>query len=43
MARISVAGAHAKEKFKNQQLACRRYAYEHGTDLPEMVNWRWPY
>ena len=41
--RISVAGAHAKEQFKNQQLACRRYAYEHGTDLPEMVNWRWPY
>jgi len=41
--RISVAGAHAKEQFKNQQLACRHYAYEHGTDLPEMVNWRWPY
>ncbi len=41
--RISVAGAHAKEKFKNQQLACRRYAYEHGIDMPEIVNWRWPY
>jgi xylulose-5-phosphate/fructose-6-phosphate phosphoketolase len=41
--RISVAGAHAKEKFRNQQLACRRYAYEHGIDMPEIVNWRWPY
>ncbi len=39
---INVEGAHAKEKFRNQQLACRRYAYEHGTDLPEIVNWRWP-
>jgi xylulose-5-phosphate/fructose-6-phosphate phosphoketolase len=41
--RISVAGAHAKEKFRNRQLACRRYAYEHGIDLPEVVNWRWPW
>ncbi|WP_045226586.1 phosphoketolase family protein [Methyloterricola oryzae] len=41
--RIAVAGAHAKEKFRNQQLACRRYAYEHGIDMPEIVAWRWPY
>lgn len=40
--KIRVAGAHAKEKFKNQQLACRHYAYEHGTDMPEAANWRWP-
>jgi xylulose-5-phosphate/fructose-6-phosphate phosphoketolase len=39
--RLQVAGAHAKEKFKNQQLACRHYAYEHGTDLPEAADWRW--
>ncbi|MGZ8216499.1 phosphoketolase family protein [Methylomagnum sp.] len=39
--RLRVAGAHAKEKFKNQQLACRQYAYEHGTDLPEATAWRW--
>jgi xylulose-5-phosphate/fructose-6-phosphate phosphoketolase len=41
--KIKVAGAHAKEKFKNQQLACRQYAYEHGIDVPEVVAWRWPY
>jgi xylulose-5-phosphate/fructose-6-phosphate phosphoketolase len=40
--KIRVAGAHAKEKFRNQQLACRHYAYEHGTDLPEAAEWRWP-
>ncbi len=40
--RLHVAGAHAKEQFKNQQLACRHYAYEHGTDLPEVADWRWP-
>jgi xylulose-5-phosphate/fructose-6-phosphate phosphoketolase len=38
-----VSGAHAKEKFRNRQLACRRYAHEHGTDMAEIVNWRWPY
>ncbi len=40
--RLQAAGAHAKERFKNQQLACRHYAYEHGTDLPEAAGWRWP-
>ncbi|SMF94577.1 xylulose-5-phosphate/fructose-6-phosphate phosphoketolase [Methylomagnum ishizawai] len=39
--RLHVAGAHAKEKFKNRQLACRHYAYAHGTDLPEVADWRW--
>ena len=39
--RIRVAGAHAKEKFRNRQLECRHYAYQHGTDLPEAADWRW--
>ncbi|QSA96209.1 phosphoketolase [Methylococcus sp. EFPC2] len=41
--RLKVAGAHAKEKFKNQQIACRQYAYEHGTDVPAVAEWRWPH
>jgi len=36
-------GAHAKEKFLNQQIACRNYAYKHGTDKPEVADWKWPY
>jgi xylulose-5-phosphate/fructose-6-phosphate phosphoketolase len=36
-------GAHAKEKFLNEQISCRNYAYEHGTDKPEAVDWKWPY
>ena len=40
---LKVAGAHAKEKFRNEQIACCNYAYEHGIDQPEMVNWKWPY
>jgi xylulose-5-phosphate/fructose-6-phosphate phosphoketolase len=40
--RLKVAGAHAKEQLKNQQIECRRYANEYGIDKPEIVNWRWP-
>jgi xylulose-5-phosphate/fructose-6-phosphate phosphoketolase len=39
--KLQVAGAHTKEQLKNRQIACRQYAYHHGTDLPEVVNWRW--
>ncbi|MCS6782577.1 MAG: phosphoketolase family protein [Gloeomargarita sp. SKYBB_i_bin120] len=41
--KLQVAGAHAKEKFLNMQIDCRNYAYEHGTDMPEFANWRWPF
>ncbi len=34
-------GAHAKEKFRNQQIDCRNYAYEHGVDSPATTEWRW--
>jgi xylulose-5-phosphate/fructose-6-phosphate phosphoketolase len=32
-------GAHAKEKYCDQQTDCRNYAYEHGIDKPEIVAW----
>jgi len=35
-------GAHAKEEFRDQQIACRRHAYEHGIDSPEISGWKWP-
>jgi xylulose-5-phosphate/fructose-6-phosphate phosphoketolase len=36
-------GAHAKEKYRDMQINCRSYAYEHGIDKPDIVSWRWPY
>jgi xylulose-5-phosphate/fructose-6-phosphate phosphoketolase len=36
-------GAHAKEEFRDSQIACRRHAYEHGIDSPEISGWKWPY
>jgi len=40
---LRVAGAHAKEKLRSLQIECRNYAYAHGTDKPEVANWRWPW
>jgi xylulose-5-phosphate/fructose-6-phosphate phosphoketolase len=40
---LRVAGAHAKEEFRNRQIECQNYAYEHGIDKPEIDQWTWPY
>jgi xylulose-5-phosphate/fructose-6-phosphate phosphoketolase len=41
--RLRVAGAHAKEHFLNAQIACRRFAHEHGVDEETITGWRWPF
>ena len=41
--KLRTTGSHAKEKFRNEQIACRRYAHEHGIDKPEVLAWRWPF
>jgi len=40
--RLQVAGAHVKEKFRDMQIDCRNYAYEHGVDNPAVADWTWP-
>jgi xylulose-5-phosphate/fructose-6-phosphate phosphoketolase len=40
---LMVAGAHAKQHFKDEQISCTAYAYEYGIDRPDVVNWKWPY
>jgi xylulose-5-phosphate/fructose-6-phosphate phosphoketolase len=41
--KLQTIGAHAKEKLRNLQINCRRFAHEHGIDMPEIDEWRWPY
>jgi xylulose-5-phosphate/fructose-6-phosphate phosphoketolase len=41
--RLKVAGAHAKEKFRNEQIACVNYSHEYGVDKPDAAGWKWPY
>ena len=43
VAKLQARGAHAKEKFRNMQIACRQYAHEFGVDRPDVVDWRWPF
>jgi xylulose-5-phosphate/fructose-6-phosphate phosphoketolase len=39
---LEMAGAHAKELLRNEQIDCQNYAYEHGVDKPEFDQWTWP-
>jgi xylulose-5-phosphate/fructose-6-phosphate phosphoketolase len=36
-------GGHAKERLRNMQIECQKYAYEYGVDKPEADQWTWPY
>ena len=29
-------------RMRDMKIDCRQYAYEHGVDLPEVRDWRWP-
>jgi xylulose-5-phosphate/fructose-6-phosphate phosphoketolase len=39
---LSVAGAHVKERMKDEILACQRFAASEGYDLPRFTDWKWP-
>ncbi len=41
--RLQRIGAHAKERFLNQQIECVNYAHAYGVDQPEAAGWTWPY
>lgn len=40
---LQVTGAHAKEKLRNMQIECQKYAYQYGIDKPEIDQWKWPF
>jgi xylulose-5-phosphate/fructose-6-phosphate phosphoketolase len=41
--RLQASGAHAKERFKDQQIECRNFAFNNGVDKPEITSWKWPF
>jgi xylulose-5-phosphate/fructose-6-phosphate phosphoketolase len=41
--RLQKIGAHAKERFLNQQIECKNYAHQFGVDKPDANDWVWPY
>lgn len=40
---LQSAAAHVKERMKDAITENLNYAFEHGKDKDELVNWRWPY
>ena len=40
---LQVQRAHARQALLNRELDYRNYAYSHGIDMPEIVDWRWPH
>lgn len=40
---LKVAGAHAKQLFRDRQIECCQYAHANGVDIPEVSEWVWPY
>jgi xylulose-5-phosphate/fructose-6-phosphate phosphoketolase len=41
--KLRTKAAHLKEEMKNAIIDNLRYAHEHGTDRPEIMDWTWPY
>jgi xylulose-5-phosphate/fructose-6-phosphate phosphoketolase len=40
--RLQAVGAHAKQRFRDRQIACVTYAHEEGIDPADITGWRWP-
>jgi len=41
--KLRTKASHLKEEMKDAIIDNLRYAHEHGTDRPEIMNWTWPY
>ena len=41
--RLAAVGGHFKQFLRNQLAAHKEYIREHGDDLPEIRDWKWPY
>ncbi len=41
--RLQRTGGSALANFLNNQIDCRNYAFKHGTDRPDVANWKWPH
>ena len=40
---LGTRAAHVKQAMRNRLIEHKLYIHEHGDDLPEVRNWKWPY
>ncbi|MFZ0428565.1 MAG: phosphoketolase, partial [Acidobacteriota bacterium] len=40
---LGTRAAHVKQAMRDRLIEHKHYVYEHGDDLPEIHNWKWPY
>ncbi|HZI47876.1 MAG TPA: phosphoketolase family protein, partial [Pyrinomonadaceae bacterium] len=41
--KLESAGAHVSQQMQDKRFEHKRYIYEHGEDMPEIRDWKWPY
>jgi xylulose-5-phosphate/fructose-6-phosphate phosphoketolase len=41
--RLSNKAGHIKQLFRDKLIEHKQYITEHGEDMPEIANWKWPY
>jgi xylulose-5-phosphate/fructose-6-phosphate phosphoketolase len=41
--KLQGTGAHVKQDMKNKILDHKEYIHKHGADMPDILNWQWPY
>ena len=41
--RLRNLGAHFKQLLRDRLIEHKQYICQHGDDLPEIRNWKWPY
>ena len=41
--KLQKVGAHFKQFLRNKLVEHKQYIYEHGIDMPEILNWKWKY
>jgi xylulose-5-phosphate/fructose-6-phosphate phosphoketolase len=40
---LQPVGAHVKQLMRDKRLEHKQYIHEHGDDMPEIRDWKWPY
>ena len=41
--KLGTAAAHIKQEMRDRRVEHRLYVREHGDDMPDIRDWKWPY